>query len=285
MFVQQALVIHCFSTDYASCFFVIEHQLMFSAQSYRTESTPWLTVGYRGGLWHISFNICPLGPLRGKRQEAGAFCPGKSDQCDCNRSFVKIRAVKSNKGLDTHTQAHCEFFSWQDRWLLWQRTYKQKDRELSAPPWEQQSRVNRTCTASDSISCSGLWEHLWRGCYRVVDALTEALLEGSGYGVCCGDKLAAEDRQTYWGREESFKFQLPRDWMDKLKYDSLPCPRIKFRIFCLLRDLGSTLSRLQVLWMPRCSLQGLEGISTFSSLKVEFIEDRILHEDTTQQPR
>lgn len=165
----------------------------------------WVTrlthCGIQRGLWHISFNICPLGPLRGKRQEAGTICPGKSDQCDCNHSFVKIRAEKSNKGLDMHTQAHCEFFLWQDRWLLWQRTYKQKDRELSAPPWEQQSRVNRTCTASDSISCSGLWEQLWRGCYRVVDALTEALLEGSGYG-CAVETSWRQRRDKHIGEEK-----------------------------------------------------------------------------------
>ncbi|XP_051239540.1 leucine-rich repeat-containing protein 56 isoform X2 [Dicentrarchus labrax] len=34
-----------------------------------------------------------------------------------------------------------------------------------------------------------------------------------------------------------------------------------------IRDLGTTLSHLQVLWMSRCSLQDLEGISNFSSLK------------------
>ncbi|XP_076590083.1 leucine-rich repeat-containing protein 56 [Chaetodon auriga] len=34
-----------------------------------------------------------------------------------------------------------------------------------------------------------------------------------------------------------------------------------------VRDLGTTLSHLQVLWMPCCSLQDLDGISSFSSLK------------------
>ncbi|KAK5618970.1 hypothetical protein CRENBAI_006051 [Crenichthys baileyi] len=36
-----------------------------------------------------------------------------------------------------------------------------------------------------------------------------------------------------------------------------------------LRDLGTTLSHLQVLWMSRCCLQDLNGISTLCSLKVE----------------
>ncbi|XP_037538653.1 leucine-rich repeat-containing protein 56 [Nematolebias whitei] len=34
-----------------------------------------------------------------------------------------------------------------------------------------------------------------------------------------------------------------------------------------LRDLGTTLSHLQVLWMSRCCLQDLDGITTFSSLE------------------
>ncbi|KAK5867658.1 hypothetical protein PBY51_012127 [Eleginops maclovinus] len=34
-----------------------------------------------------------------------------------------------------------------------------------------------------------------------------------------------------------------------------------------VRDLGTTLSHLQVLWMSRCSLQDLDGLSTLSSLK------------------
>ncbi|XP_059191734.1 leucine-rich repeat-containing protein 56 [Centropristis striata] len=38
-----------------------------------------------------------------------------------------------------------------------------------------------------------------------------------------------------------------------------------------VRDLGTTLSHLQVLWMSRCSLQDLDGISTFSSLKELYV--------------
>ncbi|XP_041795773.1 leucine-rich repeat-containing protein 56 [Chelmon rostratus] len=38
-----------------------------------------------------------------------------------------------------------------------------------------------------------------------------------------------------------------------------------------VRDLGTTLSHLQVLWMPRCSLQDLDGISSFSSLKELYV--------------
>lgn len=38
-----------------------------------------------------------------------------------------------------------------------------------------------------------------------------------------------------------------------------------------VRDLGTTLCYLQVLWMSRCSLQDLDGICTFTSLKVEFV--------------
>lgn len=35
-----------------------------------------------------------------------------------------------------------------------------------------------------------------------------------------------------------------------------------------LRDLGTSLSHLQVLWLARCGLTELEGISALSSLKV-----------------
>ncbi|XP_032380297.1 leucine-rich repeat-containing protein 56 [Etheostoma spectabile] len=38
-----------------------------------------------------------------------------------------------------------------------------------------------------------------------------------------------------------------------------------------VRDLGTSLSHLQVLWMSRCSLQDLDGISTFSSLKELYV--------------
>ncbi|XP_044049829.1 leucine-rich repeat-containing protein 56 isoform X2 [Siniperca chuatsi] len=38
-----------------------------------------------------------------------------------------------------------------------------------------------------------------------------------------------------------------------------------------VRDLGTTLSHLQVLWMSRCSLRDLDGISTFSSLKELYV--------------
>ncbi|XP_031139336.1 leucine-rich repeat-containing protein 56 isoform X1 [Sander lucioperca] len=38
-----------------------------------------------------------------------------------------------------------------------------------------------------------------------------------------------------------------------------------------VRDLGTTLSHLQVLWMSHCSLQDLDGISTFSSLKELYV--------------
>ncbi|XP_018519298.1 leucine-rich repeat-containing protein 56 isoform X2 [Lates calcarifer] len=38
-----------------------------------------------------------------------------------------------------------------------------------------------------------------------------------------------------------------------------------------VRDLGTTLSHLQVLWMSRCCLQDLDGISTLSSLKELYV--------------
>ncbi|KAM6925931.1 leucine-rich repeat-containing protein 56 [Lycodopsis pacificus] len=38
-----------------------------------------------------------------------------------------------------------------------------------------------------------------------------------------------------------------------------------------VRDLGTTLSQLQVLWMSRCSLQDLDGICTFTSLKELYV--------------
>ncbi|XP_035013057.1 leucine-rich repeat-containing protein 56 [Hippoglossus stenolepis] len=38
-----------------------------------------------------------------------------------------------------------------------------------------------------------------------------------------------------------------------------------------VRDLGTTLSHLQVLWMSRCCLQDLDGISTFSCLKELYV--------------
>ncbi|KAL6107007.1 lrrc56 [Pungitius sinensis] len=37
------------------------------------------------------------------------------------------------------------------------------------------------------------------------------------------------------------------------------------------RDLGTTLSHLQVLWLSRCSLQDLDGICTFTSLKELYV--------------
>lgn len=46
--------------------------------------------------------------------------------------------------------------------------------------------------------------------------------------------------------------------------------------FYVLRDLGTTLSHLQVLWMSRCCLQDLDGISTLSSLKVDLIDNILL---------
>uniref|UniRef100_H2TUQ4 Leucine rich repeat containing 56 n=1 Tax=Takifugu rubripes TaxID=31033 RepID=H2TUQ4_TAKRU len=42
---------------------------------------------------------------------------------------------------------------------------------------------------------------------------------------------------------------------------------LKFGIMCLHRDLGTALYHLQVLWMTRCSLRDLSGVSNFSSLK------------------
>ncbi|XP_075945950.1 leucine-rich repeat-containing protein 56 [Anarhichas minor] len=38
-----------------------------------------------------------------------------------------------------------------------------------------------------------------------------------------------------------------------------------------VRDLGTTVSQLQVLWMSRCSLQDLDGICTFTSLKELYV--------------
>ncbi|NXO01579.1 LRC56 protein, partial [Rhinopomastus cyanomelas] len=51
---------------------------------------------------------------------------------------------------------------------------------------------------------------------------------------------------------------------------SLPnLQELKLSGSCLLslRDLGTTLSHLQVLWIARCGLSNLEGISSCSSLK------------------
>lgn len=36
---------------------------------------------------------------------------------------------------------------------------------------------------------------------------------------------------------------------------------------CLYRDLGSALHKLEVLWMPRCSLEELDGISAMLQLR------------------
>lgn len=36
----------------------------------------------------------------------------------------------------------------------------------------------------------------------------------------------------------------------------------------LCRDLGTSLGRLQVLWLARCGLADLDGISSFPALKV-----------------
>ncbi|XP_045544701.1 leucine-rich repeat-containing protein 56-like [Salmo salar] len=38
-----------------------------------------------------------------------------------------------------------------------------------------------------------------------------------------------------------------------------------------VRDLGTTLSHLQVLWMSRCNLADLDGIPSFSSLKELYV--------------
>lgn len=46
---------------------------------------------------------------------------------------------------------------------------------------------------------------------------------------------------------------------------------------CLHRDLGTALYHLQVLWMTRCSLRDLSGVSNFSSLKVNCLGFRNLH--------
>uniref|UniRef100_A0A3Q4GVZ6 Leucine rich repeat containing 56 n=1 Tax=Neolamprologus brichardi TaxID=32507 RepID=A0A3Q4GVZ6_NEOBR len=39
-----------------------------------------------------------------------------------------------------------------------------------------------------------------------------------------------------------------------------------FVLFCLPRDLGTTISQLQVLWMSRCCLRDLDGITTFCAV-------------------
>lgn len=41
-----------------------------------------------------------------------------------------------------------------------------------------------------------------------------------------------------------------------------------FWLFCLFRDLGTSLTSLRTLWMSRCGLIDLDGISSVSSLKV-----------------
>lgn len=51
----------------------------------------------------------------------------------------------------------------------------------------------------------------------------------------------------------------------------------KFGVLCFHRDLGTTLYHLQVLWMTRCSLRDLSGISNFSSLQVESGVCRFVH--------
>ncbi|MEQ2216531.1 hypothetical protein XENOCAPTIV_017699, partial [Xenoophorus captivus] len=50
-----------------------------------------------------------------------------------------------------------------------------------------------------------------------------------------------------------------------------------------LRDLGTTLSHLQVLWMSRCCLQDLNGISTLCSLKVVYNSQRRLVNNSSVQ--
>uniref|UniRef100_A0A673BN49 U2A'/phosphoprotein 32 family A C-terminal domain-containing protein n=1 Tax=Sphaeramia orbicularis TaxID=375764 RepID=A0A673BN49_9TELE len=46
-----------------------------------------------------------------------------------------------------------------------------------------------------------------------------------------------------------------------------PFSSLKVVLFCILRDLGTTLSHLQVLSVSQCCLQDLDGISTLSSLR------------------
>jgi Leucine-rich repeat (LRR) protein len=47
--------------------------------------------------------------------------------------------------------------------------------------------------------------------------------------------------------------------------------KIKDGIVPSIRDLGSSLSNVQILWMPRCSLQELDGITTLENLAELFI--------------
>ncbi|XP_068168253.1 leucine-rich repeat-containing protein 56 [Antennarius striatus] len=47
--------------------------------------------------------------------------------------------------------------------------------------------------------------------------------------------------------------------------------RMNNSVIVSVRDLGTTLSHLQVLWMPRCALQDLDGIATFCSLKELYV--------------
>lgn len=47
--------------------------------------------------------------------------------------------------------------------------------------------------------------------------------------------------------------------------------KIKDGIVTSIRDLGSSLSNLQILWMPRCSLEEIDGISAMDNLAELFI--------------
>lgn len=71
------------------------------------------------------------------------------------------KAMNSHDGSHTQTHIHSKSFlpcatSVED---FAERLLKDKrDREQSAPPDEEWRRISRMRSASDSISCSGLWE-------------------------------------------------------------------------------------------------------------------------------
>lgn len=152
-----------------------------------TGSPTCLTMGHRGDCGISAFTFVHLNSHAPNPQKIFTISPRLF--CNFDRStscVISIGQKKSNKPPGWHTCLHpLETF------LIRTGGCYQKDSELSAPPWDKQSRVNRTRTASDSISCSEQWELLWRGCYGYTDWDSSGRVKA---GVCCRDKWATEER-------------------------------------------------------------------------------------------
>lgn len=99
--------------------------------------------------------------------------------------------------------------------------------------------------------------------------------------MCSKQANGRQSKGLYFGEDKGISsFSDPKTGYCLSEFTVLcnfrPCLCIKCVLFCLHRDLGTSLPHLQVLWMSCCSLKDLDGISAFSSLKVDFIDSRLL---------